>query len=170
MYQKPEFIINAYHSWVFDEPKNIVVLPYISMHDSTREMVKYLVEALAQRNVTVKQFDLTVTDPGKLAMALVDAATIVIGTPTILAGPHPNVVYAAFLANALRPNLKFASIIGSYSWGGRTAEVIAGLIPSLKVELLTPVLVKGLPRGDDFKALENLAETIAAKHKESKFS
>jgi flavorubredoxin len=170
MHKKPEFIINAYHSWVFDDPKNIVVLPYISMHDSTREMVKYFVEALAQRGVTVKQFDLTVTDLGKLAMALVDAATIVIGTPTVFAGPHPNVVYAVFIANALRPNLKFASIIGSYGWGGKTVEVIAGLIPNLKVEVLTPVMAKGFPRETDFEALDNLADTIAAKHKENKFA
>jgi flavorubredoxin len=77
IYDKPEFILGAYHSWAFDEPKNIVVLPYISMHGSTRKMVEYFVGALAQRGVTVKQFDLAVTDIGKLAMALVDAATVV---------------------------------------------------------------------------------------------
>ena len=33
------------------------------------------------RGVRVKVFDLTVTDLGELAMALVDAATIVVGTP-----------------------------------------------------------------------------------------
>ena len=167
MHNKPEFILKAYHSWVFDEPKNIVVLPFVSMHGSTREMVAYFVEALTQRGVTVKQFDLTVTDIGKLAMALVDAATIVIGTPTVLAGPHPNVAYATFLANALRPKLKFASIIGSYGWGGRTVEQLAGMIPNLKVEILEPVLVKGFPREANFKALDNLAETIAQKHKEA---
>ncbi len=166
MHDKPEFIVEAYHRWAFGEPKNIVVLPYISMHDSTRKMVEYLVEALAQRGVTVKQFDLTVTDLGKLAMSLVDAATIVIGAPTVLAGPHPNVVYAAFLVNALRPNLKFASIIGSYGWGGRTVEQLTGMIPNLKVELLDPVLSKGLPKDADFRALDNLADTIAEKHKE----
>ena len=53
--------------------------------------------------MTVHQFDLSVTDIGKLAIALVDAATIVIGTPTVHAGPHPVVLYAAYLANALRP-------------------------------------------------------------------
>jgi len=170
MHDKPEYILKAYHSWAFDEPGNIVVLPYISMHDSTREMVGYLVEALAQRGVTVKQFDLAVTDIGKLAMALVDAATIIIGTPTVLAGPHPNVAYAAFLANALRPNLKFASIIGSYSWGGKAVEQIAGMIPNLKVELLEPVLSKGFPEEADFTALDNLADTIAQKHKEHHFA
>jgi flavorubredoxin len=169
MYDKPEFIIKAYHSWAFDEPKNIVVLPYVSMHGSTRKMVTYFVEALAQRGVTVKQFDLTVTDLGKLAMSLVDAATVVIGTPTVLAGPHPAAVYAAFLANALRPNLKFASIIGSYGWGGKTLEQLTALLPNLKVELLEPVLIKGYPREADFKALDNLAESIAQKHKEQNF-
>jgi flavorubredoxin len=170
MYDKPEFILKAYHSWAFDEPKNIVVLPYISMHGSTRKMVEYLVEALAQRGVTVKQFDLAATDIGKLAIALVDAATIVIGAPTVLAGPHPNVVYATVLANALKPSLKFVSIIGSYSWGGKTVEQLAGMIPNLKVDILEPVLSKGFPKEADFKALDNLAATIAEKHKEHGFA
>jgi flavorubredoxin len=170
MYNKPDFIVNAYHSWAFDEPKNIVVLPYISMHDSTREMVKFLVESLAQKEVTVKRFDLAATDVGKLAMSLVDAATVVLGSPTVLAGPHPNVAHAAFLANALRPNIKFASIIGSYGWGGKTVEVLTGLIPNLKVEVLEPVLCKGYPRETDFNALEKLAETIAQKHRQNNFA
>ncbi len=169
MHDNPEFIVKSYHSWAFDEPRNIVVLPYISMHDSTRKMVEHLVEALVQRGVTVKQFDLTVTDLGKLAMSLMDAATIVIGTPTVLAGPHPNVAYAVLLTNALRPNLKFASIIGSYGWGGRTVEQLTGMIPNLKVELLDPVLVKGFPKEADFRALDNLADTIAQKHREHNF-
>jgi len=133
-------------------------------------MVEYLVEALVQRGVTVKQFDLTVTDIGKLAMALVDAATVVIGTPTVLAGPHPNVVYAAFLANALRPKLRFISVIGSYGWGGKVVEQLAAMLPNLKVEILEPVLCKGFPKEDDFKALDSLATTIAQKHKEHNFA
>jgi flavorubredoxin len=170
IYDKPDFILNAYHSWIFDEPRNTVVLPYVSMHDSTRIMVEHLAKALAQKGVTVKQFDLTVTDIGKLAMALVDAATVVVGTPTVLAGPHPNAVYATFLTNALRPNLRFLSIIGSYGWGGRTVEQLAGMISNLKVEILEPVMSKGFPGEADFKALDNLAEAIANKHKEHKFN
>ncbi len=165
IYDRPEFILKAYHSWVFDEPRNIAVLPYISMHDSTRKMVEYLAEDLAQRGVGVKQFDLTVADIGKLAMALVDAATVVIGTPTVLGGPHPNVVYAVALVNALRPKVRFVSIIGSYGWGGKTVEQLSGMIPNLKVELLEPVLCKGFPKEADFRALDNLANTIAEKHK-----
>lgn len=169
MHNKPDFIINAYNEWANGEPKNIVVLPYISMHGSTRRMVEYLVSALAQRGVNAWQFDLSVTDIGKLAIALVDAGTIVIGTPTVLTGPHPVVAYAAVLANAIRPKAKYASIIGSYGWGGKAVETIASLIPNLKVEIIPPVIIKGQPREADFQALEKLAETIAQKHKESGF-
>lgn len=169
-YDKPSFILEAYRSWVFDPPKNIVVLPYISMHGSTKEMVDYLVEALFQRGVTVKQFNLAAVDIGKLAIALVDAATMVIGTPTVHVGPHPNVAYAAFLANALRPKLQFVSIIGSYGWGSKAVEQLQGLIPNLKVEVLQPVVIKGFPKEADFQALNNLADTIAEKHKEHNFA
>jgi flavorubredoxin len=170
IYDRPSFILEAYRSWVFGPPKNIVVLPYISMHGSTQKMVEYFVGALVNRGVTVKQFNLAATDIGKLAMALVDAATMVIGTPTVLVGPHPNVAYAAFLANALRPRLQFVSIIGSYGWGSKAVEQLTGMIPNLKAEVLAPVLSKGFPREEDFKALDKLASTIAKKHKESGFA
>ncbi len=166
IYLRPSFIIDAYKDWIDGPSKNLVVLPYISMHNSTKQMVDFFISSLVENCVSVEQFNLVVTDIGKLAIALVDAGTIVIGTPTVLAGPHPNVVYGAFLANALRPKAKFLSIIGSYGWGGKTVEILAGMIPNLKVEIIEPVLSKGLPSEADFKALENLAETIATKHKE----
>ncbi|MBA7542731.1 Rubredoxin-oxygen oxidoreductase [subsurface metagenome] len=166
MYDRPEFILDSYQDWIFNKPKNIVVLPYISMHGTTRDMVNYLVDALTEKGVSVEQFNLAVTDIGKLAMALVDAATIVIGSPIVLTGAHPNVVYATYLANALRPKVKFVSIIGSYGWGGKMVKQLANLIPNLKVEILDPVIVKGYPGDEDFEALDKLASIIAAKHKE----
>jgi len=165
IYNRPEFILEAYQEWVFSEPKNIVVLPYISMHGSTREMVEHLVDALIENGVTVKLFNLSVTDIGELAISLVDAATIVIGSPTVLGGAHPNVVYAAYLANALRAKAKFVSIIGSYGWGGKMVEQLASMIPNLEVEILDPVVIKGRPKAEDFEALDKLAASIAEKHK-----
>ena len=170
LYPRPSFIIDAYRNWITGSPQNTVVLPYISMHESTKLMVGHLVSALVERGVRVEQFNLGVTDIGKLAMALVDAATIVIGTPTFLAGPHPYAAYGAFLANALRPKAKFLSIIGSYGWGGKTVETLAGMIPNLKVEVIPPVLCKGVPSKDVFKELDDLADAITKKHKELGFA
>lgn len=165
LYDKPEIILDAYRDWVSDDVKNEVVIPFVSMHGSTAVMVDYLVDALIKRGIDVRPFNLPVTDIGELAMALVDAATIVIGTPTVLAGPHPNAVYAAYLANALRPKTRFASIIGSYGWGGKMTEDIKGLIKSLKVELIEPVVIKGYPKENDFRMLDRLADEIYEKHR-----
>ena len=170
IFPRPAFIIDAYRDWILGPPHNTVVLPYVSMHASTKRMVDYFVSALVEKGVRVEQFNLAVTDIGKLAMALVDAATLVVGTPTVLAGPHPYAAYSAFLANALRPKTKFLSIIGSYGWGGKTVEILAGMVPNLKVEVIDPVLCKGVPSEKDLKALDDLAAAIAEKHKEHNFT
>jgi flavorubredoxin len=169
IYDHPAWIMEAYRDWITGAPHNLVVLPFVSMHGSTRKMVDHLTSALVGHGVRVELFNLTVVDIGKLAMALVDAATIVVGVPTVLAGPHPLAAYGAFLANALRPKAKFLSIIGSYGWGGKTVEILAGMIPNLKVEVIEPVLCKGVPSGTDFEALDRLANAISQKHKNNDF-
>jgi flavorubredoxin len=60
--------------------------------------------------------------------------------------------------------LKFAPIIGSYGWGGKTVKQITGMLNNLKVEMIEPVIVKGYPKEDDFKALDRLADEILKRH------
>ena len=166
VYHKPKFILDAYEDWVSDNVKNEVIIPYVSMHGSTEKMVDYFIHALMEKNIIVKPFNLTKTDIGELATALVDAATIVIASPTVLAGPHPSVVYAAYLVNALRPKTKFVSVIGSYGWGGKMVELLTETLTNLKSDVIEPVVIKGYPKPEDFKELERLADKIFMKHKE----
>jgi len=166
LYNDPSFIIEAYKEWSSDSVKNQVVIPYVSMHGSTKAMVEYLSEALSKKGIEVKLFNLEIADAGELLMALVDTATIVVGASTMLVGPHPLAYYATYLVNAVRPKTRFLSIIGSYGWGGNTVEVLKGLITNLKVELIEPVYIKGYPKKSDFESLDNLAEEIYKKHEE----
>lgn len=165
LYSRPAFILDAYRDWASDNVKNQAVVAYVSMHGSTRIMADHLVEALISRGVGVRRFDLTDYDAGELAESLVDAATLIIGTPTILAGAHPLALYAAILANALRPKTKFASIIGSFGWGGKMLEQITEALPNLKLQLLDPVVARGRPKEADFLALDRQADEIASMHR-----
>lgn len=166
VYDHPDFILDAYRKWISGTQRNNVVLPFISMHGSTLKMVSYFSESLAERGVSVDPFDLTNADIGEIAVSLVDAPTLVVGTPTMLGGPHPNVVSAAYLVNMLKPRLKYLSVIGSYGWGGRTVETLSDMLAGLKAEVLSPVMCKGLPVKEDFMALDALADEIATKHQE----
>ncbi|HAI86940.1 MAG TPA: MBL fold hydrolase, partial [Firmicutes bacterium] len=162
----PSYIIDCYREWSAGPMRNKVCLPFVSMHGSTRVMVDALVAALVSRGVAVERFELTASDLGHIAMSLVDAATVVIGAPTVLGGAHPAAAHIALLANALRPRTKFVSVLCSYSWGGRAVEQISGLIGNLRAEALEPVVCKGLPRSQDLQAIERLADQIAQKHRE----
>jgi len=161
---RPHAILDAYRGWVSDEPKDRAVIAYASMHASTRVMAQHLAEALIARGVGVDLFNLANADLGKIAIALVDAATIVLGSPTVLGGAHPLVANAAYVANLLKPRARFGAIVGSYGWGGKMVNQLTGLMPNLKLELFEPVIVKGLPKPADLETLDRLAEAIAAKH------
>jgi len=167
VYDKPRQIMDVYADWAGDRVANEVVLAYVSMHNSTRRMVDHLIGALMELGITVRPFNLSRTDIGELAMAMVDAATLVVATPTVLVGPHPLAAYATILANALRPKTRFASIVCCYGWGGRAVEQLQALMTNLKVELIEPVVVKGLPRDEDYLALDRLAEQILGRHKQA---
>jgi flavorubredoxin len=167
VYPRPGFILAAYDEWTSDKVCNKVLIPFVSMHGSTREMVEYLTGALMQKNIPVFPCNVTCADIGELAKELVDAATVVIASPTVLSGPHPAILNVTYLINALRPKFKFASIIGSFGWGGRMLEILQSQLGNIKAEILEPVMVKGCPRPADFQALQRLADDIEKKHREA---
>jgi flavorubredoxin len=159
------FIQSAYREWIGAKPADRVIVPFVSMHGSTARMVEALLAGLSARGISAEPFNLTVTDLGKLAIALVDAATIVLASPVFLNGPHPLVVSAAYLADALRPKALHAAFLGSGSWGGKIADSLQPFLSHLKVEVLGSVQAKGLPKQEDMAAIEALAETILTRHR-----
>jgi flavorubredoxin len=130
------------------------------MHGSTKDLINYFISSLINKGIKVKPFDLTDVDIGDLAISLVDASTVVFGSPTVLTGPHPSAVYAAYLANILKPKTRYASIIGSYSWAGRLTDKLLELMPNLKVELYDPVVAKGHGSDEDYKEIDRLVKEI----------
>ncbi len=166
IYKNPDFIINAYKEWISDSFANTVLIPYVSMHDSTKKIVEYLTDALIDKKIYPKLFNLTKTDTGEITMALVDAPTLILATPMVLNGAHPLAAYAAYLVNAIRPKLKFISMVGSYGWGGKSVDQIKSLMTNIKAEFIEPVIIKGLPKKSDLEKLDELVNTIYNKHKD----
>ncbi len=164
MHDHPETVMAAYREWISGKAANKVLIPFISMHGSTERMVAALVSELAGLDVPVQPFNMLETDLGVLAAASVDAATIVLGSPTVLGGAHPFVASAAAVVGLLKPKTMFIGVIGSYSWGGRMPDQLAASIASMKVEVLPPVLVEGYPDDNDLARIRELAVRIRELH------
>ncbi len=164
VYDKPEFILDLYRDWAADEAKNLVLIPYVSMYKSVEEMVFYLRDKLEDMGVKTLCFDVIQADLGDIAMNMIDAATIVIGASMVLASPHPAAANVAYVANLLRPKAKFASIIGSYGWGGNLVNKLADMLSNLNVQVIEPVLIKGKPKEADYALLNDMAKSIYKAH------
>ncbi len=167
IHNKPEFILDLYKDWTADMPKNLVLIPYVSMYKSVQEMAFYLKEKLEAKGIKTLCYDIVEDGLGDIAMNLVDAATIVLGASMVLASPHPAAANVAYIANLLKPKAKFASFIGSYGWGGNLFDKLGEMLSGLKVQVIEPVLVKGKPSSADLEKLDIMAESIFNAHKDA---
>lgn len=165
IHKDTKYILDLYEDWAGEKGKNIVVLPYVSMYGSTEEMLDYLIKKLNEKGIETVKYDIVTGNLGDLAMALVDATTIVSGTSMVLAGPHPASFNVAYIASLLRPKAKFAALIGSYGWGGNLFGKTAEILAPLKLEVLGTLQAKGKPTGEEFKKLDEIANLIFEKHK-----
>ena len=167
----PDIILRRYDRWVGDSVKNLVAIPYVSMHESTKVMVERLTIKLSEQGLSVvcrnlgAEPDSLSLETGHFITDLVDAAAVIMATPTVIGGPHPNIAYAAIVANAMRPKTRFYGMIGSYGWGSKAADTLEALTSNLKAERLDPIMVKGLPREEDLARLDELAIVLAEKIK-----
>lgn len=165
IYNNPSDILDLYADWTKDEGKNLVLLPYVSMYGSTKEMIDYLSEKLEEKHIKTLKYDIVRGDLGDLAMGLVDATTMILGTSMVLAGPHPASVNIAYLAGVLRPKLRIASFVGSYGWAGKLFEPLAECLSKLKLDIIEPIQIKGKLTEGDYKKLDNMVNSIYDKHK-----
>jgi flavorubredoxin len=137
------------------------------MHGSTAALVDQLVRTLIDRGVRVEKVDISTVDLGRLATLLVDAATMVVATPTVLTNVHPAMIGILYLANTLRPKVKYLSAMVTYGWASNAIDTITSMTSGLKAELIPPVLVRGLPGAKELEEVDRLAATIAGKHAEA---
>jgi len=165
VYKNPSFIMNHYQEWVSDDVKNLVLIPYVSMHGSTLKAVEFLTDELTNSGIEVLPINMTKADLGKLTIELVDAATIVLAGSTVLMGPHPQMLYTAAMINALRPKTKNISIITSYGWASQATKTLKSLMGTLQAQWLETIDYKGYPKEGDLEKIKALALQIAEKHR-----
>jgi flavorubredoxin len=140
------------------------------MHESTKVMVERLTIKLSEQGLSVvcrnlgAEPDSLSLETGHFITDLVDAAAVIMATPTVIGGPHPNIAYAAIVANAMRPKTRFYGMIG-FTAGAARLLTHEALTSNLKAERLDPIMVKGLPREEDLARLDELAIVLAEKIK-----
>jgi len=165
VYNKPEIILSLYKDWISEKLSNKVIIAYVSMHGSIEKISNFLIKELTESFIKVIPFNLTYVDIGYLATELIDTPTFILAAPAVLNGVHPYAIYASYLVNLLRPEIKYLGIIGSYGWGSKLIEQIQSIFTNIKPELLPNIMIKGYPKENDFEKLKEFVSLIKEKHK-----
>ncbi len=160
LHKKVEKIISLYKKWISTEKENKVLIPYVTMHGSTKLLVKNLEEKLREKNIETFIFNLEEKNICDIAPHLVDSKVIIFGTPTILGEAHPAVSNIANLTRMLKVKTEGVGVVGSYGWGGRAVEAIYESLGEINTNFLKSVMIKGLPDEKDFEIISSLAEEI----------
>ncbi len=169
IWYEPDKVLSLYESYISGKVDKRVVMPVVSMHDSTKTMAYYLAEKLEGFGIPVNIHHLD--DPnqdlrvsmGKVVEDTVDASCLIMAAPTVLTGPHPSAGALALMLNAFKPPLKYIALIGSFGWGSQIEKRFYDLLPQVKAERLDTLLVKGLPTEEDYKLLGEYARMLKEK-------
>ncbi len=163
IHRNPERILEAYRKWTIGETREKVLVVYASMWKSTEKMVLQLVEVLEAEGVEVAVYDLAYADIGDIARDLVDSRGIVLGTPTVLGSMHPLAVYAAHLVKVLKPPVKYGVVLTSYGWGKGALTHASEMLGPTGLEVVGALEVNGVPESGDYKAIRDIAKSLAEK-------
>jgi len=168
MYKDPEKIFSLYESWTAGKTREKVIVIYVSMWNSTENMIKEVVETLMSKEIEVRIYNLANADLGDIATDLVDSRGIIFGTPTVLGGMHPLAIYAANVFRVLRPPTKYAVALSSYGWGGGALKQLQRSLESTKLDILGAMEINGPAKEEDLEKIRKLGAELAEKIRKDK--
>lgn len=167
VHRNPGEILSAYEKWTRGPLMKKAIVAYVTMWESTRKLADAACSGISSEGVEAIPYDLLVANVSHLSRDLVDASAVILGSPTVLAGPHPVAANALTLVKALRPRLKLAAFLGSYGWGGGAASQVKALLEAAKFEIVDVLDILGPPGEKEIERAVQLGQNVARRIKES---
>lgn len=152
----PMQIVEKYSEWAEDYQENQISIIYGTMWNGTRELAERIAEGigLADKDVTVKLFNLAKNDENDIITEVFKSKTVVLGSPTVGNGVLHPVTGFIHLMKGLKFKNKKAAAFGCYGWSGEGNKVISESMKNAGFELIDEEGLKNVWNPDD-KAKED---------------
>ena len=159
----PMKIINAYTSWAKNEIKPKVVVAYETMWGATEKMARKIAEGVSDAGVSVKVFDVSLSDRTEIIKEMLDAQGFILGSSTHDNDMLPTISGFLEFLKGLKPKKRLACVFGSYGWAGGAVQEIENVIKEAGIELAQPGLsVKYVPDENETKSCYEYGKNFAA--------
>ena len=158
----PMKIINAYISWAKNEIKPKVVVVYETMWGATEKMARKIAEGISAAGVSVKVFDVALSDRTEIMKEMLDAKGFILGSSTHDNDMLPTISGFLEFLKGLKPKNRIASVFGSYGWAGGAVQEIENVIKEAGIGLAQPGLaVKYVPDENEIKSCYEFGKNFA---------
>ncbi len=134
----PMQIVEKYSKWSEDYQENQISIIYGTMWNGTRELAERIAEGigLADKDVTVKLFNLAKNDENDIITEVFKSKTVIIGSPTVGNSVLHPVTGFIHLMKGLKFKNKKAAAFGCYGWSGEGNKVISESMKNAGFELI----------------------------------
>lgn len=165
LYKETQKIVSRYKSWTEGEVEEKILVFYTSMWGSTEKLIEALLSAIESENIEATSLNLASLELGRLAEEIVDSAGIVIGSPTIHGGSHPEVHHIVHLLRKLNPPTKYIGFVESHGWAPAAVSEMREMLGGLPAEDVGAVEIEGAPLKEDLEKAVELGKEMAEKVK-----
>ncbi len=134
----PMQIVEKYAKWADDYQENQISIIYDTMWNGTKELAERIAEGigLADKDVTVKVFNLAKNDDNDVITEVFKSKTVVVGSPTVGNSVLHSVAGFMHMMKGLRFKNKKAAAFGCYGWSGDGTKFILDSMKSAGFELI----------------------------------
>ena len=157
-----EWILNMYSSWASKKTiSNTAVIVYDTMWQSTDIMARAIAEGIELTGATVALYPLQSSHRSDVAVALLEAGALIVGSPTLNNNMFPTVADLLTYIKGLNPTKLIGAVFGSYGWSGEATNQIKQILENMEVKLISePIKIKYVPKNEDLLSCRQLGRSI----------
>ncbi len=157
----PGKIIGAYVKWATQEPEKKALVVFDTMWNSTETMADAIAAGIANEGVAVRPIHIRSTHRSDIMTEVMDAAAVIVGSPTINNQLFPTVADFLTYMKGLKPQNKIGAAFGSYGWSGESVKLIKKELEAMKFDIIDPgIRIQYVPDKDSKDACFELGRKI----------
>jgi flavorubredoxin len=156
-------VLAAYREFATQQTQAKAVVAFDTMWRSTERMARAVCEGMMGEKISVKVFDLKSCHHSDVMAQVLDAAAVVMGSPTHNQGVLPFVAGLVRYMEGLRPKGKIAAAFGSHGWGqGESVDYLIQAMEGMGMNVVDSVKVKFVPTGEDLERCIAMGKKVAS--------
>ncbi|MCI0470066.1 MAG: FprA family A-type flavoprotein, partial [Candidatus Aminicenantes bacterium] len=149
-------LLALYKKWSNRELERKIVIVYDTMWKSTEKMARAIEEGVRQSGVKVISLCLSSCGRSEVADEMLDAAGLIVGSPTLNNNLFPTLADTLTYLKGLRFRTPYAAVFGSYGWSGEAVNQARDQVAAMGAEIVGEVKAQYRPGAEILQACFDL--------------